>query len=51
MPWFLQPRGKTFCVIEKDSGKVVKCYDDKAKAREYLKALYSQVDESDTKKS
>jgi len=39
MPTIVRPRGDRFCVIERGTGKVKKCYPTKEKAQAYSSVL------------
>lgn len=39
MPVVLKVRGGKYCVVERDTGRVKKCYANKEEAKDYLAVL------------
>lgn len=46
MPWKIVQQGDKYCVVKKNSGKVVKCHPTKEKAKDHMAALYANVEDA-----
>ena len=47
MPWAIKVEDGQHCVYKKTTGKVLHCYDDENKAKDYLAALYANAHEKE----
>lgn len=46
MPYKIENRDGKYCVVKADSGETMKCYASESQAKDYLGALYANVDDA-----
>lgn len=46
MPYAIEKHGRQWCVVKSDSGETMHCYDAKQDAKDYLAALYANVEDA-----